>query len=94
MNVNDLIFSRPLATEEEKAERIGPLTKGSPDFRPGRAEFGCLRSGSCANPLDPLAMAGPSYIWPVTIGIVILLSIVLLFLPANHLGLSARRWIP
>src|SRR5271165_6295554 len=31
MGINDLIFGRPLATEEEKAERIGPL-KGIPIF--------------------------------------------------------------
>jgi hypothetical protein len=31
MNISDLIFGRPLAAEEEKAERIGPL-KGIPIF--------------------------------------------------------------
>jgi hypothetical protein len=31
VKITDLLFGRPLATEEEKAERIGPL-KGIPIF--------------------------------------------------------------
>lgn len=46
MNIVDALFGRPLATEEEKAERVGPL-KGIPIFgRPGCAEFRCLWSRS------------------------------------------------
>ena len=75
MNVTDLLFGRPLATEEEKAERIGPL-KGIPVFGLDALSSAAYGPEAALTLLIPLGMAGAAYIWPVTIGIVILLCIV------------------
>ena len=75
MNITDLLFGRPLATEEEKAERIGPL-KGIPIFGLDALSSAAYGPEAALTLLIPLGMAGAVYIWPVTIGIVILLCIV------------------
>ncbi|HEX8811102.1 MAG TPA: APC family permease, partial [Terracidiphilus sp.] len=75
MNITNLLFGRPLATEEEKAERIGPL-KGIPIFGLDALSSAAYGPEAALTLLIPLGMAGASYIWPITIGIVILLSIV------------------
>src|SRR5215469_4893486 len=75
MNIADLLFGRPLATEEEKAERIGPL-KGIPIFGLDALSSAAYGPEAALTLLIPLGMAGAAYIWPVTIGIVILLCIV------------------
>ena len=75
MNIADLLFGRPLATEEEKAERIGPL-KGIPIFGLDALSSAAYGPEAALTLLIPLGMAGAVYIWPVTIGIVILLCIV------------------
>lgn len=75
MNITDLLFGRPLATEEEKAERIGPL-KGIPVFGLDALSSAAYGPEAALTLLIPLGMAGAAYIWPVTIGIVILLCIV------------------
>ena len=75
MNITDLLFGRPLATEEEKAERIGPL-KGIPIFGLDALSSAAYGPEAALTLLIPLGMAGAAYIWPVTIGIVILLCIV------------------
>ena len=75
MSVNDLIFGRPLATEEERAERIGPL-KGIPIFGLDALSSAAYGPEAALTLLIPLGMAGAVYIWPVTLGIVVLLSIV------------------
>ena len=75
MSVNDLIFGRPLATEEEQAERIGPV-KGIPIFGLDALSSAAYGPEAALTLLIPLGMAGAIYIWPVTIGIVILLGIV------------------
>ncbi len=75
MSVNDLIFGRPLATEEEKAERIGPL-KGIPIFGLDALSSAAYGPEAALTLLIPLGMAGAVYIWPVTLGIVVLLGIV------------------
>jgi amino acid transporter len=75
MSVNDLIFGRPLATEEEQAERIGPV-KGIPIFGLDALSSAAYGPEAALTLLIPLGMAGAVYIWPVTIGIVILLGIV------------------
>jgi amino acid transporter len=75
MDVADLLFGRPLATEEEKAERIGPL-KGIPIFGLDALSSAAYGPEAALTLLIPLGMAGAVYIWPVTVGIVILLGIV------------------
>jgi amino acid transporter len=75
VNLSDVLFGRPLATEEEKAERIGPL-KGVPIFGLDALSSAAYGPEAALTLLIPLGMAGVAYIWPVTVGIVILLSIV------------------
>lgn len=75
MNIVDALFGRPLATEEEKAERIGPL-KGIPIFGLDALSSAAYGPEAALTLLIPLGMAGAVYIWPITVGIVILLGIV------------------
>jgi amino acid transporter len=75
VNIVDALFGRPLATEEEKAERIGPL-KGIPIFGLDALSSAAYGPEAALTLLIPLGMAGSVYIWPITIGIVILLGIV------------------
>jgi len=70
-----LLFGRPLATEEEKAERIGPI-KGIPIFGLDALSSAAYGPEAALTLLIPLGMAGVVYVWPITIGIVILLGIV------------------
>src|ERR1700681_2839924 len=75
MNLADLVFGRPLATEDEKAERIGP-TKGIPIFGLDALSSAAYGPEAALTLLIPLGMAGVAYIWPITISIVVLLGIV------------------
>jgi amino acid transporter len=75
MNLVDTLFGRPLATEEEKAERIGPL-KGIPIFGLDALSSAAYGPEAALTLLIPLGMAGSIYVWPITIGIVLLLGIV------------------
>ena len=75
MNLIEALFGRPLATEEEKAERIGPL-KGIPIFGLDALSSAAYGPEAALTLLIPLGMAGSRYVWPITIGIVILLGIV------------------
>ena len=75
MNIVDTLFGRPLATEEEKAERIGPL-KGIPIFGLDALSSAAYGPEAALTLLIPLGMAGSVYVWPITIGIVVLLAIV------------------
>jgi amino acid transporter len=75
VNIADALFGRPLATEEEKAERIGPL-KGIPIFGLDALSSAAYGPEAALTLLIPLGMAGATYIWPITIGIVVLLGIV------------------
>lgn len=75
MNLVDTLFGRPLATEEEKAERIGPL-KGIPIFGLDALSSAAYGPEAALTLLIPLGMAGSIYVWPITIGIVVLLGVV------------------
>jgi amino acid transporter len=75
VNIADVLFGRPLATEEEKAERIGPV-KGIPIFGLDALSSAAYGPEAALTLLIPLGMAGAAYVWPVTIAIVGLLSIV------------------
>jgi amino acid transporter len=75
LNIVDALFGRPLATEEEKAERIGPL-KGIPIFGLDALSSAAYGPEAALTLLIPLGMAGAVYVLPVTIGIVVLLGIV------------------
>ncbi len=75
VNLVDVLFGRPLATEEEKAERIGPA-KGIPIFGLDALSSAAYGPEAALTLLIPLGMAGVAYIWPITVGIVVLLGIV------------------
>src|SRR5271167_2856834 len=75
MKIADVLFGRPLATEEEKAERIGPA-KGLPIFGLDALSSAAYGPEAALTLLIPLSMAGVAYIWPITISIVLLLGIV------------------
>jgi len=75
VNIVDTLFGRPLATEEEKAERIGPV-KGIPIFGLDALSSAAYGPEAALTLLIPLGMAGSAYVWPITIGIVVLLGIV------------------
>jgi len=75
VNLADLLFGRPLATEEEKAERIGPL-KGIPIFGLDALSSAAYGPEAALTLLIPLGMLGSLYLWPIMIGIVVLLGIV------------------
>ena len=75
MNLADLIFGRPLAIEDEKSERIGPV-KGIPIFGLDALSSAAYGPEAAMTLLIPLGMAGVAYIWPISISIVILLGIV------------------
>jgi amino acid transporter len=75
MNLSDLLLGRPLATEEEKAERIG-AGKGIPIFGLDALSSAAYGPEAALTLLIPLGMAGVMYILPISISIVILLAIV------------------
>ena len=75
MSLTDLLLGRPLATEEEKAERIGP-GKGVPIFGLDALSSAAYGPEAALTLLIPLGMAGVAYIVPISISIVILLAIV------------------
>jgi amino acid transporter len=75
MSLTDLFLGRPLATEEEKAERISPA-KGIPIFGLDALSSAAYGPEAALTLLIPLGMAGVAYIVPISISIVILLAIV------------------
>src|SRR6266853_1464497 len=75
MSLADLLLGRPLATEEEKAERIGP-GQGIPIFGLDALSSAAYGPEAALTLLIPLGMAGIAYIWPISLSIVTLLAIV------------------
>jgi amino acid transporter len=71
----DMLLGRPLATEDDKAERIGP-GKGIPVFGLDALSSAAYGPEAALTLLIPLGMAGVRFIWPITIGIIVLLGIV------------------
>jgi amino acid transporter len=75
MNFVDMLIGRPLATEADTAERIGP-GKGIPVFGLDALSSAAYGPEAALTLLIPLGMAGVRYIWPITISIIVLLGIV------------------
>ena len=75
MALMDLLLGRPLATEDEKAERIGPA-KGVPIFGLDALSSAAYGPEAALTLLIPLGMAGVAYIVPISISIIALLAIV------------------
>lgn len=77
MDFVGLLLGRPLATEEEQAERIGPA-KGIPIFGLDALSSAAYGPEAALTLLIPLGMAGAVWILPISISIVVLLGIVYL----------------
>jgi amino acid transporter len=74
-NVMNLLFGRPLATSEERAEHIGPLA-GIPVFGLDALSSAAYGPEAALTLLIPLGLLGVHYIVPISTAIVILLAIV------------------
>jgi amino acid transporter len=74
-NVMTLLFGRPLATSEERAEHIGPLA-GIPVFGLDALSSAAYGPEAALTLLIPLGLLGVHYIVPVIAAIVVLLFIV------------------
>jgi len=72
-----LLFGRPLATSEERAEHIGPLA-GIPVFGLDALSSAAYGPEAALTLLIPLGLLGVQYIVPISAAIVILLAIVYL----------------
>src|ERR1700689_3736878 len=75
MDIVDLLLGKPLATEDEQAERIGAV-KGIPIFGLDALSSAAYGPEAGLTLLIPLGMAGVAYILPISVSIVILLAIV------------------
>jgi amino acid transporter len=75
MRTYDLLFGRPLATSEERAEQIGP-SAGIPIFGLDALSSAAYGPEAALTLLIPLGIAGVHHIVPVTTAIIILLVIV------------------
>ena len=73
--VVDLLFGRPLATSEERAEHIGPIA-GIPIFGLDALSSAAYGPEAALTLLIPLGLLGVRYIVPVSVAIVVLLGIV------------------
>jgi len=71
----DLLFGRPLATSEERAEHIGPIA-GIPIFGLDALSSAAYGPEAALTLLIPLGLTGVHYIVPISTAIIILLFIV------------------
>jgi amino acid transporter len=74
MRISDLLFGRPLATSEERAECIGPVA-GIPIFGLDALSSAAYGPEAALTLLIPLGMMGVHYIVPITAAILTLLVI-------------------
>ena len=75
MDVVDLLLGPPLATEDEQAQRIGPL-KGIPIFGLDALSSAAYGPEAALTILIPLGMAGVAHIVPISVAVIVLLLIV------------------
>src|SRR6202035_1524874 len=75
VEIVDVLLGRPLATEDEKAERIG-TGKGIPIFGLDALSSAAYGPEAALTILIPLGIAGAAYIVPISLSIIILLGIV------------------
>jgi amino acid transporter len=75
MSIVDFLFGKPLATGEERAERIGTAA-GIPIFGLDALSSAAYGPEAALTLLIPLGMAGTSYIVPISLSIIVLLTIV------------------
>lgn len=75
MAILNLLFGSPLPTSDERAERIGPIA-GIPIFGLDALSSAAYGPEAALTLLIPLGAAGLSYILPISISIIVLLTIV------------------
>jgi len=75
MSLFDSLFGKPLATSDERAERIGPLS-GIPIFGLDALSSAAYGPEAALTLLIPLGAAGIAHIVPITASIIVLLTIV------------------
>src|SRR5579864_8879900 len=71
----DVLFGKPLATSDERAERIGPAA-GIPIFGLDALSSAAYGPEAALTLLIPLGAAGVAYIVPISVSIIVLLAIV------------------
>src|SRR5579864_3861203 len=71
----DVLFGKPLATSDERAERIGPAA-GIPIFGLDALSSAAYGPEAALTLLIPLGVAGVAFIVPISVSIIILLAIV------------------
>jgi amino acid transporter len=71
----DVLFGRPLSSEEDVKERIGPAA-GIPVFGLDALSSAAYGPEAALTILLPLGMAGVAYIFPISLTIIVLLAIV------------------
>ena len=74
-NALNLLFGRPLATSEERAEHIGPIA-GIPIFGLDALSSAAYGPEAALTLLLPLGLMGVQYIVPISAAIIVLLTIV------------------
>src|SRR3984893_13913547 len=75
MSVRDLLFGRPLATQEESEQRVGPVA-GIPMLGLDALSSAAYGPEAAMTLLIPLGAAGLGYIGPISTVIIVLLLIV------------------
>src|ERR1700676_4669743 len=75
MDIVNLLLGKALATEDEKAERIGPA-KGIPIFGLDALSSAAYGPEAALTVLIPLGMMGVAYIVPISVSIIIFLCVV------------------
>src|SRR5215813_12639475 len=75
MSILDILFGKPIATSDERGEQIG-VSAGIPIFGLDALSSAAYGPEAALTLLIPLGMAGAAHIWPITIGVVALLTIV------------------
>ena len=74
MSLLDILFGRPLASQEERAEKIGPAA-GIPIFGLDALSSAAYGPEAALTLLIPLGAAGMAYILPISASILVLLAI-------------------
>src|ERR1700682_2599413 len=90
MSLIDTILGRPLASSEAGEQRIGPAA-GVPTFGLDALSSAAYGPEAALTVLLPLGAAGLTFIFPITVAIVISARHRLRQLPANYRGVSERR---
>src|ERR1039458_4565861 len=75
MSFFNLLVGKPLATTEERAEHVGPIT-GIPVFGLDALSSAAYGPEAALTLLIPLGLAGIQYIVPISFAIILLLAIV------------------